>query len=49
MERRIVTVMFKEMNDNMDKYPKFKKWSRRPYVTQQVKVYVNQLRKERKV
>jgi len=49
MERRIVTVMVKTMKENENKFPKFKKWTKRSYATQQVKVYVYQLRQERKV
>jgi hypothetical protein len=49
MERRIVTVMVKTIRENIDSYPKLSKWLRRPFATQQVKVYVHQLKKEDRI
>jgi hypothetical protein len=49
MERRIVNVMVKTIRDNIDDYPTLSKWLKRPFATQQVKVYVHQLKKEERI
>jgi hypothetical protein len=49
MERRVVTVMVKKIRQEIDNYPKLSKWLNRPFATQQVKVYVYQLKKEKKI
>ena len=46
MERRIVTVMVKRIREEIDNYPNLSRWLKRPFATQQVKVYVTKMRKE---
>jgi len=49
MEKRIVTDMVSTAIKHKDEYPNLKSWTVRRFATQQVKTYVYQLKKERRI